>query len=243
MPEHTPRTSTGSVPNPRLYSLRNLRRYRRVVVGLSHRLAWKVDNNHIRDLYAVHTAPTHLEVGPADGHFLLNAPPPTGPRGEPVSVALRQIHLLDLNDAPLDYCAPKLAQHGQVIPHRHDVLSAPWPLPDDSVGSVAMFHVLHCVPGPSLRYKTKAFSEAARVLSPNGTFFGSTLLGTEDPHTSNNWLARRLQSAYNAAGRNIFHNTGDRLVDLRSMLDLHFARVELNVMGSAGVWVAREPRR
>lgn len=243
MPEHTPHTGTGSKPNPRLYSPRNLRRYRRLVVGLSHRLAWKVDNSRILDLYADHTAPTHLEVGPADAYFLLNAPPPTGPQGEPVSVALRQIHLMDLNEAPLDYCTPKLAEYGQVIPHRHDVLSAPWPLPDASVGSIAMFHVLHCVPGPSLRHKAKAFSEAARLLSEGGVFIGSTLLGVEDPHTRNNWLARRLQSMYNAPGRNIFHNAGDRLVDLRSMLDLHFARVELNVMGSAGVWVAREPRR
>lgn len=243
MPENTPQARTGSVPNPRLYSPRNLRRYRRLVVGLSHKLAWKVDNDHILDLYAALMAPTHLEVGPADAHFLLRSPAPAGSSGEPVSAALRQIHLMDLNEGPLDYCAPPLAEHGLVIPHRHDVLTAPWPLGDASVGSVGMFHVLHCVPGASLRHKQTAFTEAARVLDQGGVFIGSTLLGVEDPHTHNNRLARRLQHVYNQSGRNIFHNNGDRLVDLRAMLDLHFASVELTVMGSAGVWVAKEPRR
>lgn len=242
MPDNNPRT-TGSLPNPRLYSARNLRRYRHLVIGLSHRLAWKVDNAHILDLYAAHLAPTHLEVGPADGHFLLWAPSPAGPSGESVPPLLRQIHLMDLNPAPLDYCAPKLAGHGQVIPHQNDVLTDPWPLADASVGSVAMFHVLHCVPGETMRHKVTAFSEAARVLSDGGVFIGSTLLGVDDPHTDNNWLAYRLQAAYNKPGRNMFHNAGDRLVDLRSMLDLHFAHVDLTVMGSAGVWVAREPLR
>ena len=243
MPENSPHTGPGSVPNPLLYSPRNLRRYRRLVVGLSHRFAWRVDNRRILDLYAAHLAPTHLEVGPADGHFLLRAPAPTGPCGEPVPTRLRQLHLMDLNPAPLDHCVPKLAEHGQVVPHQHDVLSAPWPLPDAAVGSVAMFHVLHCVPGATMRHKATAFTEAARVLSVGGVFLGSTLLGVEDPCASNNWLARRLQAAYNTPGRNIFHNTGDQMVDLRALLDLHFARVDLTVMGSAGVWVAREPRR
>lgn len=243
MPENTPHTRTASVPNPRLYSRRNLKRYGRIVVNWSHRLAWKVDNDHVLDLYALYMAPTHLEVGPADGHFLLRAPAPAGPSGEPVSAALRQIHLMDLNPAPLDYCTPRLADHGQVVPHRHDVLTAPWPLADASVGSVGMFHVLHCAPGSTLRHKATAFSEAARVLSDGGAFIGSTLLGVQDPLTNNNWLARRLQRSYNEPGRNIFHNVGDRVADLRSMLDLHFARAELTVMGAAGVWVAKGPRR
>ncbi|WP_285732774.1 methyltransferase domain-containing protein [Nocardiopsis sp. ATB16-24] len=241
MPEHL---STGvSTPNPRLYSPRNLKRYRHLVVGLSHRLAWKVDNTRIADLYAHHLAPTHLEVGPADGHFLTQAPNPTGPGGEPFPPSLRQIHLLDLNPAPLARCARLLGERAQVITHEHDVLTSPWPLADDSVGSVAMFHVLHCAPGASLRHKHTAFSEAARVLPETGVFIGSTLLGAEDVHTHNNWLARRLQAAYNRPGRNIFHNTQDRLVDLRAMLDLHFTDVELTVMGAAGVWVARGPIR
>lgn len=242
MPENTPH-ATCSAPNPWLYSPRNLRRYGRVVVSWSHHLAWKVNNTTILGLYATHQAPTHLEVGPADGSFLLRSPAPTEVFGEPVPAKLRRIHLMDLNPAPLEYCAPRLAEHGQVTCHLHDVLSPPWPLPDASMGSVAMFHVLHCVPGDSLRHKATAFAETARVLSEEGTFLGSTLLGLKDPYTSNNWLARRLQHSYNKPGRNIFHNTGDRLLDLRAMLELHFSHVELSVMGSAGVWIARGPRR
>lgn len=242
MPDDTPRAARP-VPNPQLYSHRNLKRYGQIVVNWSHRLAWKVDNEKILDLYALYMAPTHLEVGPADGHFLLRAPAPAGPSGEPTPIHLRRIHLMDLNPAPLDYSAPKLAEHGQVVPHQHDVLSGPWPLPDASVGSAAMFHVLHCVPGETMRHKVAAFSETARVLGESGVFIGSTILGVEDPHTSNTWLARRLQAAYNTPGRNVFHNTGDRLVDLRAMLDLHFAKVDLTVMESAAVWIAREPRR
>lgn len=241
MPENSP--SPVSEPNPRLYSHRNLRRYRRLVVGLSHRFAWKVDNAEIADLYAHHTAASHLEVGPADGHFLVNSPDPVGPDGVPLSARLRQVHLLDLNSAPLARCARLLRDRAQVVAHQHDVLACPWPLADDSVGSVAMFHVLHCVPGASLRAKHTPFSEVARVLAPRGVFIGSTLLGVEDPFTRNNWLARRLQHAYNRPGRNVFHNDGDRLVELKHMLGLHFTEVQVTVMGAAGVWVARGPRR
>lgn len=242
VPDNTPRAGR-SVPNPTLYSPANIKRYRRLVVQLSHSLAWKVDNEAISDLYALHMAPTHLEVGPADGHFLLRAPDPAGPLGEPVPAKLRQIHLLDLNDGPLDHCAPLLNDRGLVIPHKHDVLNAPWPLDDASVGSVAAFHVAHCVPGPSLRHKAPLFSEPARVLGDEGVFIGSTLPGVDDPYTRNNWLARRLQTAYNKPGRNTFHNTGDRFVDLRAMLDLNFTSVDLREMGAGAAWVAKGPRR
>lgn len=244
VPDNTPTPrAERSVPNPTLYSPANIKRYGRIVVNWSHRLAWKVDNQAILDLYALHMAPAHLEVGPADGHFLLQAPDPAGPTGEPVPANLRQIHLMDLNSGPLDHCVPLLADRSLVVPHIHDVLNAPWPLEDASVGSVAAFHVGHCVPGQLLRHKAPLFSEPARVLGEGGVFIGSTLLGPDDPHTHNNWLARRLQTAYNKPGRNTFHNAGDRFVDLRAMLDLHFTSVDLRVMGAAGVWVAKGPRR
>lgn len=238
-------TPTRSVPNPQLYSRRNIANYRRVVVHWSHSLAWKVDNERIYRLYAAHMAPVHLEVGPADGHFLLAADPPLDASGEPVSNRVRQIHLLDLNTEPLDHCVPLLQNRGVVSRHEHDVLDSPWPLPDASLGSIAMFHVLHCVPGQTIRDKQTVFAGAARALSDGGVFFGSTLLGLDDPSplVHHNWLSHMLQKAYNKPARNIFHNHGDHLTDLKTALGWHFHEVDVSVMGSAAVWVAREPIR
>lgn len=241
MPENA--SPPRSTPNPKLYSHRNLQRYHRLVVGLSHRFAWKVDNTAITALYARHLAASHLEVGPADGHFLVNAPDPVGPDGMPLSRSLRQIHLLDLHAAPLERCARLLDERAQVSTHQHDVLARPWPLTGEAVGSVAMFHVLHCIEGASMFAKHTPFSEVARVLAPGGVFIGSTLLGVEDPFTRNNWLARRLQRIYNRAEPTVFNNHGDRFVELRHMLSLHFTDVQVSVMGAAGVWVAKGPRR
>ncbi|PDP87436.1 hypothetical protein CQJ94_11845 [Glycomyces fuscus] len=218
-------------------------RYRRLIIGLSSRHAWKIDNDRLARMYASHVSANHLEVGPADGHFLSQAPDPVDASGGPVPAERRRIQLMDLNPGPLRMCEPKLAGRARVTSHVHDVLSAPWPVADASVDSVAMFHVLHCVPGNGIRAKATAFSEAARVLSPEqGVFFGATLPGAADGHTSNNWLARRLQHAYNQPERNIFHNRGDRVTDLRAVLEEHFTDVEVTVMGADALWVARGPR-
>ncbi len=233
MPENA--SPPRSAPNPKLYSHRNLQRYRRLVVGLSHRFAWKLDNTELLDLYLRHVRERHLEVGPADLHFLSFTPAPTLAR-------LWHVDVLDINPAPLNTARKRLAGRAQVDTHKHDMLVAPWPIADQSVDSLACGNVLHCVPGNGFRAKSTAIGEMARVLTDDGTAWGYTLLGAQDPAISPNLLARYLMHRYNRAD-NVFHNTDDRLSDLSHELDARFTEVRLWVMGCAAVWVARGPRR
>ncbi|MEV6820999.1 class I SAM-dependent methyltransferase [Nocardiopsis dassonvillei] len=233
MPENA--SPPRSAPNPKLYSHRNLQRYRRLVVGLSHQFAWKLDNTELLDLYLRHVRERHLEVGPADLHFLSLTPAPT-------LAHLWHVDVLDINPAPLNTARERLAGRAQVDTHEHDILVAPWPIADQSVDSLACGNVLHCLPGKGFRAKATAIGEMARVLTDDGTAWGYTLLGAQDPAISPNLLAHYLMHRYNHAD-NIFHNTGDRLTDLSNELDARFTEVRLWVMGCAAVWVARGPRR
>ncbi|MEU4283581.1 class I SAM-dependent methyltransferase [Nocardiopsis dassonvillei] len=236
MPDPAPTSPTWvSAPNPQLYSPRNLQRYRRLVVDKSHRLAWKLDNTELLDLYLRHVRERHLEVGPADLHFLNLTPAPT-------LAHLWHVDVLDINDAPLNTAREQLLGRAQTSLHKHDALVAPWPLAHQSVDSLACGNVLHCLLGNGFRAKATAIGEMARVLTDDGTAWGYTLLGAQDPAISPNLLARYLMYRYNRAD-NIFHNTGDRLTDLSRELDACFAEVRLWVMGCAAVWVARGPRR
>ncbi|NKY96651.1 class I SAM-dependent methyltransferase [Nocardiopsis alborubida] len=236
MPEQPPTTHAWiSAPNPRLYSLTNLNRYGRLIVDKSHRLAWKLDNAELLDLYLRHVSDRHLEIGPADMHFLSRTPAPAMEHQWRVDV-------LDINEAPLNMARERLAGRARVGTHQHDVLATPWPLSDQSVGSLACGNVLHCVPGKSFAAKATAIDEMSRVLNDTGVAWGYTLLGAQDPALSPNLLARYLMYRYNRAD-NVFHNIGDRLTDLSRELDLRFTEVRLWVMGCAAVWAVRGPRR
>jgi SAM-dependent methyltransferase len=238
MPENTPhhdRTAWVSSPNPVLYSPRNLARYGDFIVGKSHRYAWKLDNAELQDLYLKHVSTDHLEIGPADMEFLDRTP-------APAMQHQWQVQVLDINRAPLEVAAEKLTGRAHIALHEHDILTAPWPLEDSSVGSIACGNVLHCVPGDGFAAKAVVFDEMARVLTDDGVACGYTLLGARDPAISPNLPARLLMWAYNRA-ENTFHNTGDRFADLERELNLRFGEVELSVMGCAAVWVMRRPIR
>ncbi|WP_236572308.1 class I SAM-dependent methyltransferase [Nocardiopsis sp. FR4] len=234
MPEHT--SPPQSIPNPKLYSPRNLARYNKLVIEFSHTWAWKLDNDALLDLYLRHVSDRHLEIGPADAHFLDRTP-------APALAHQWHVDVLDLNQAALDMAVGKLAGRAQVSPHRHDILVKPWPLTGRSVDSIACGNVLHCVPGAGFRAKAVAFSEMARVLSDDGVAWGYTLLGSQDPVIRPNLLARGLMWVYNRPKANTFHNRGDFYADLQDVLGLCFSQVKVHVMGCAAVWVVRGPRR
>lgn len=220
----------SSVPNPGLYSFRNLRLlYTPYVIGLSHPLIWGVPNKQLRALYAQGTGERHAEVGPGNGHFLRRLPPTT---------PLHRVELVDLNPAPLQVCRQRLEGRYTVRLYQGDALG-PWPLGAGAVDSVGCCMVVHCLPGQSMADKQAVFAEAARVLRPGGRFFGATVLGAADPAADHNRAARRMLSAYNRA-HNVFANTGDTLAGLRDQLHTHFdpQRVRTRVRGSVALWTA-----
>lgn len=240
MPDNTPRTprtGTGwiSRPNPILYSPKNIQRYGNLIVDKAHRWAWKLDNDQLRDLYLRYVSDRHLEIGPADLHFLDRTPAPEMAHQWHVGV-------LDINSAPLTAAREKLTGRAQVRTYEHDILTLPWPTEKYRFRSLAIGNVFHCLPGAGFAAKTAAIQGMADALSDDGVAWGHTLTSAQDPVTRTNPLARALMWRYNKAD-NIFSNRGDRYVDLERELKMYFAAVEIRAMGSGVVFVLREPIR
>jgi hypothetical protein len=67
--------------------------------------------------------------------------------------------------------------------------------------------------------------------------FGASVLGRRADHR---WIARRVLTAFNRQGG--FDNLDDTEDGLRAILEQSFERVELDVVGSAALFVATGPR-
>ena len=205
------------------YSRLVLRLYDPLVVGLAAKHVWRCPPQPIVDNYRRHIRPNHLDVGPGTGYFLEIA---GLPHGAPVTI-------LDPNPDVLRHSASRLRDL-DVTPVEADVLK-PLPVPGP-FNSAALNLVLHCLPGPMAR-KAPAIANVAAVLAPDGVLFGSTVLGEGPRHTR---AARWMLAAYNRRGA--FDNLGDTEAGVRTILDAAFEQVEVDVVGSVAVFVARGPR-
>lgn len=211
------------------YAPGTLRMYDAVVTRFSNQFVWRCPAaRHLRQ-YQDNLSVNHLEIGPGTGWYLAHTPPPT---------AGAQVTLMDMNAAVLDYAGRNVTRNGyDVRTHTGNILA---PIAD-SIGpfaSAAANLVLHCVPGEGWASKGAAFGHIAGRLTDDGVFFGCTILAKG---VNRNWLATRLSAAYN--GKGIFHNENDDLDGLRAALESAFSEVELEVVGSVGVFSARRPRR
>ena len=201
-----------------------LRFYDPFVLRFSARWVWHCPLERLLENYRWHIQPNHLDVGPGTGYFLEHA-------GLAESSA---VTILDPNLNVLHRAAERLGSL-DVTAVEADVLK---PLPvRGPFGSVGMNLVLHCLPGPMVR-KSAAIRNLARVLEPNGMFFGSTVLGDSGNHS---WAARRMLDLYNRRGA--FDNLGDTAEGVREILDASFEHVELDVIGSVAIFFAMGPRR
>ena len=102
--------------------------------------------------------------------------------------------------------------------------------------SAALNLVIHCLPGP-LERKARAVANVAAVLAPTGVLFGASVLGRSGRH---NRVARAFLTAFNRQGG--FDNLDDTEDGLRGILAASFEQVELETIGSAALFVARNPR-
>ena len=194
-------------PNPSLYSHRNMRLlYTPLVIGFSHPWMWGVANSAIRDLYRTHTAPAHVEVGPGNAHWLRRLGP-------------RRVDLIDLNRTCLRISYDRLDRQGWNVRVHEQSATTPWPLEEESAGSVGSSMLLHCLPGTGFGDKLAFFTEAHRVLHPGGRLFGATVLGRNDPAPISR-LGTRMRAAYNRTGA--FTNPGDTGADLHQVLERVF---------------------
>ncbi|NSC25497.1 class I SAM-dependent methyltransferase [Streptomyces albus subsp. chlorinus] len=205
------------------YSASFLSGYDLLVHKVTCPLFWRCSTRHLIRLYRRHTGDRHLDVGPGTGSLLRRS----GLR------STTAVHLLDRDEAPLRTAREALPDH-HVQTYQQDVFER-WALDEASVDSVAMSLVFHTLPGQGIGAKAHAVEEAARVLGPDGRFFGATLVrhgrGVKVPAR-----ARWLMDAYNRRG--IFANAHDDADDLEAALRASFRSVHLWSRGCAALWVA-----
>ncbi|MEO8229359.1 MAG: methyltransferase domain-containing protein [Chloroflexota bacterium] len=205
------------------YSRLLLNLYDTFVLGPVARYVWRCPAGPLLDGYRRNIRDRHLDVGPGTGWFLERSGLPDGSR----------VTLLDPNVTVLEHASRRLGRL-DVSSVEADVLK---PLPvDGPFASAALNLVIHCLPGPRSR-KAAAVANVAAVLAPDGVLFGASVLGDSGPHT---WLSRRVLHAFN--GRGAFDNLQDSEEMLREILGASFGRVEMELVGPAALFTAKDPR-
>ena len=206
-----------------IYSPTTLAFYDLIVLALSNPLVWRCPTGRILQLYDRQVTDNHLDVGVGTGWYLDRCHfPNLAPR----------IGLLDLNPSTLAAASRRI---GRYQPERYqaDVLK-PLTISVPPFQSVALTYLLHCLPG-EIAEKAIAFDNLASLLAPGGVVFGATLLSIGVKRSA---AARALMRLYNRKG--VFSNTADSVQALRVALHQRFRFVEIDIVGCAALFVAKD---
>ncbi|NEG58172.1 class I SAM-dependent methyltransferase [Pantoea agglomerans] len=192
------------------------------VLNISNTYAWQCKTRPVLiDHFQKFMGENHMDIGVGTGFYLSQ-----------VSKKPKNVTLLDLNPNSLKAASERIAPLYAVRCIQHDVFM---PLPEDlnnSVDSVSMFYLLHCLPG-NMNAKEIVISNAASTLKAAGTLYGATILGSGVTH---NKFGSKLMNIYNRKG--IFDNWQDSADDLRAILDAHFQKVDVTVCGTVALFSA-----
>lgn len=205
------------------YSGALLRLYDPLVLGPISRYVWRAPAEVGVQLYREHIRPNHLDVGPGTGYFIDHAGLPAGSR----------VTVLDPNPNVLRHVTRRL-RHLDVTAVEADVLK---PLPvSGPFASAGLNAVLHCLPGP-LDRKAVAIANIARVLAPEATLFGATVLGRSAKHTR---AGRAMLTAFNRRGT--FDNLDDTEDGIAEILRRSFDQVTVGRLGGLAFFTATGAR-
>lgn len=208
-----------------VYSPLTLALYDAWVLGISNRWAWQCRTRQVLlPFFRRYVGFRHMDVGVGTGYYLANGQLPHA----------TSVTLLDLNASSLE-AARRRFNRASTRVIQHDVFQ---PLPADQLArhdSISLFYLLHCLPGTMLD-KAHVFANLKHGLAEGGVLYGATILGDEAPH---NGFGRKLMDVYNRKG--IFGNRSDTVATLRSALTLHFAEVEIEVVGKVALFSAKSP--
>jgi SAM-dependent methyltransferase len=205
-----------------VYTRRFLSIYDTVVYGFNSPVLWRCPKERVVAHYDANLSARHLDIGVASGGLLDASRFP---------VATPELTLMDLNPNSLAAASARLARYAPRT-HRANVLED-WRLEPGTYDSVAMTHLLHCLPGP-MSAKGVAFEHAHRALAPGGTLFGATILGKGVPISP---LARAFLAVSNARG--ILDNSGDGPAELDAALAAVFPQRTVTIHGTVAFWTAR----
>jgi ubiquinone/menaquinone biosynthesis C-methylase UbiE len=204
-----------------VYSRSFLSVYDAFVWGFTHPVLWRCSKARLVEHYDANLSARHLDIGVGTGALLDAASFP---------VARPEVTLMDLNPNSLAAASRRLDRYAPRT-HRANVLED-WHLEPGTYESVAMTHLLHCLPG-TMAEKGVAFEHARRALAPGGTLFGVTILGTGVPI---NAPARAFIALSNARG--ILHNHEDGPAELDAALARTFPEREVRVRGNLALFRA-----
>jgi hypothetical protein len=198
--------------------------YDAVVYGFNSPVLWRCPKSRMVEHYDANVAARHLDIGVGTGTLLDACRFP---------VAAPEITLMDLNPNSLAVASHRLARYAPRS-HGANVLED-WHLEPGTYESVALTHILHCLPG-SMAEKGIAFEYANRALARGGTLFGATILA-KDVHLSP--LARAVTALSNSRG--ILHNWDDGPAELDAALASVFPEREVLIHGTVALFTARAP--
>ena len=195
--------------------------YDAVVYGFNSPVLWRCPKARMVEHYDANVSARHLDIGVATGALLDASRFP---------VAEPELTLMDLNPNSLAAASARLARYAPRT-HRANVLED-WAVEPGTYDSVAMTHLLHCLPGP-MSAKGVAFEHAHRALAPGGTLFGATILGKD---VDLNPLARAATAISNARG--ILDNREDGPAELDAALARVFPARTIRVHGAVALFTA-----
>jgi SAM-dependent methyltransferase len=209
-----------------VYSPWVLKLYDWWVLGVSNRWAWQCSTTDVLlPFYRRHVGKRHLDVGVGTGFYLEHAG--FGPE--------QDLTLLDLNENSLRAAVARLGC-ADVSWFVQDVMQPLTALGDRKYDSMALFYLLHCLPG-EMAGKARVFDHLKQHLAEGGVLYGATILGDAAGHKG---LGRKLMDVYNKKG--IFGNRADTLEGLEQALRQHFVDVELMQHGKVACFRAQQPR-
>jgi SAM-dependent methyltransferase len=205
-----------------IYSRIFLRFYDALVYRFNCPVLWRCPKARFVELYDAHVSLRHLDIGVGTGILLDECNFP----GQP------QVTLMDLNPNSLAVASRRIARYAPST-HQSSVLD-PWGLPASSFDSVAICHLLHCLPGGMAEKAPVVFEHAKAALAPGGVLFGATIFGRDMPLS---WPARLARAAANRRGA--LSNLEDGPRELDAALAQAFPSHQLDVVGAVGLFAAR----
>jgi hypothetical protein len=211
------------------YTRRTLPIYDPLILGWFSRTAWRCPASRVQEHYDTHLTGAHLDVGVGTGYFLDHARFP---------VAQPRLAILDPNQDCLDHTARRLARFRPELIRASvlEPIDAQVDVELEPFSSVALNHVLHCLPGDIRTKGDAVFAALGPLLAAGAVVFGGTLL---HEGVRRSWYARQIMRRNNAHG--IFSNDRDDLAGLEDVLARHLANPVVDVVGCVALFSGVRP--
>ncbi|KAH9896187.1 methyltransferase domain-containing protein [Xylariomycetidae sp. FL2044] len=222
----------GSKQSPQYHGIL-FKLYDWIVYGFNLR-CWQCPLETQLSFFRTYFTRNHLDIGVATGYY----PAAALKLGGAGSGAAHRLTLVDIEQTTLDTARGRVLSQAPDTQIQCVLADATAPLPEllkgQTFDSVAMFNLLHCIPG---KEKVRAFDVYKDVLAPGGVLVGCTLLGEKYAKT---WFARWWAGVWEKRGT--FNCKDDTKEMFDAALEEAFEEVETWIVGQMLLFKAMKPR-